>query len=187
MTVCGTSNAYNKGCRCDPCREARSRYMADRRPGRRLGTQDIGDIDEVAVPFTALPVRGEWRDSARCAELIATGDARADWWYIEERVGARYDRARKICATCPVATECLQWAIELPEKFGMWGGLTPHERRPLQRAMRATCVICAAEFTFPPATGGKPKFCSDSCRRTSRLRRNQKWNINKRGYAGVDA
>lgn len=185
MSVCGTTAHYKRGCRCDACCDARSRYMAGRRPSRRSGTVDLLD-DQVAVPFTALPVRGEWRAEARCAQLVATGDADPAWWYMEGR-GDRYDRARKICAACPVATECLQWAIELPEKFGMWGGMTPHERRPLQRTLRATCTVCDTEFTFSAAKGGNPKVCSDTCRHTMKLRRNYAWNARNKPYAGVDA
>lgn len=45
-------------------------------------------------------------------------------------------RAKAICATCPVAAECLTLALENRELDGIWGGLTPRERRPYQRAAR---------------------------------------------------
>lgn len=46
------------------------------------------------------------------------------------------DRARAICATCPVAMECL--AFGLYEREGIWGGLSVKPRRRIARAVRAS-------------------------------------------------
>ena len=35
--------------------------------------------------------------------------------------------AKRICAVCPVSTDCLNYALD-HEEFGIWGGLTPFER-----------------------------------------------------------
>jgi WhiB family redox-sensing transcriptional regulator len=43
----------------------------------------------------------------------------------------RVQKAKKVCATCPVAAECLEWAIENDEIFGIWGGMTRRERMQL--------------------------------------------------------
>jgi WhiB family redox-sensing transcriptional regulator len=32
---------------------------------------------------------------------------------------------------CPVLEECLSWALEARESWGVWGGLTPQERSQL--------------------------------------------------------
>jgi WhiB family redox-sensing transcriptional regulator len=37
-------------------------------------------------------------------------------------------QAKAICATCPVTSECLAFALEQDETFGIFGGLTPVER-----------------------------------------------------------
>lgn len=47
-----------------------------------------------------------------------------------------YDLARAVCRRCPVRQECLDWALDLPEKFGMWGGLTEQERKNTRRRRR---------------------------------------------------
>lgn len=44
-----------------------------------------------------------------------------------------YEPARRLCRSCPVQGTCLEWAIENREPLGMWGGLTPKERRQLVR------------------------------------------------------
>ena len=37
--------------------------------------------------------------------------------------------AKDICAACPVRNLCLDFALDHDEEFGIWGGLTPRERR----------------------------------------------------------
>lgn len=36
--------------------------------------------------------------------------------------------AKKVCKTCPVRSECLEYALENFISFGIWGGLTGPER-----------------------------------------------------------
>lgn len=38
-------------------------------------------------------------------------------------------RAKSICQVCPVGGECLEYALEIREPYGIWGGLTETERR----------------------------------------------------------
>jgi WhiB family redox-sensing transcriptional regulator len=47
-------------------------------------------------------------------------------------VGANANAARRICAACPVRTDCLTDALNSRDiAFGMRGGLTPTQRRAL--------------------------------------------------------
>lgn len=48
----------------------------------------------------------------------------------------RESRAKAICATCAVKSECLEYAIGIREPHGIWGGLNEIERKNLlaQRA-----------------------------------------------------
>ncbi len=41
--------------------------------------------------------------------------------------------ALRICATCPVQEECLDYALMARERYGIWGGTTERERRRLLR------------------------------------------------------
>jgi WhiB family redox-sensing transcriptional regulator len=36
--------------------------------------------------------------------------------------------AKALCKTCPVVSECLTFALESNERFGVWGGLSASER-----------------------------------------------------------
>lgn len=42
-------------------------------------------------------------------------------------------RAKAICGTCAVRTECLAIALSSGIEFGVWGGLNERERRSLRR------------------------------------------------------
>lgn len=49
-----------------------------------------------------------------------------------------YEPARAICAGCSVTEECLAFALTTQARgfeYGMWGGMTPEERRDLRRWM----------------------------------------------------
>ena len=46
------------------------------------------------------------------------------------------DDAKAVCAACPVQAECLEHALELREKNGVWGGATERERLRIIRRRR---------------------------------------------------
>lgn len=41
--------------------------------------------------------------------------------------------AKEICARCKVSSQCLLWALEHDEEYGIWGGSTPDERQIMKR------------------------------------------------------
>lgn len=44
--------------------------------------------------------------------------------------------AKQVCATCKVRAECLQYALDNHEKFGIWGGKSERERRRMRRDIK---------------------------------------------------
>ena len=74
-----------------------------------------------------------WQQTSACR----SGSAAADFYppmHTErkhERL-ARERRAKSVCAACPVRTECLEHAVEVDERYGIWGGLNQDERRLLR-------------------------------------------------------
>jgi WhiB family redox-sensing transcriptional regulator len=47
------------------------------------------------------------------------------------------EEAKSICWGCPVADECLEYAIESNQTYGIWGGTTEQERVRLRRRLLA--------------------------------------------------
>lgn len=44
--------------------------------------------------------------------------------------------AKNLCEGCPVKSECLTYALEANEPYGIWGGLTANERTRLRRKLK---------------------------------------------------
>jgi WhiB family redox-sensing transcriptional regulator len=68
-----------------------------------------------------------WRDAAACAKA-----SDVDFFAPPENL-AESNRARALCASCPVRDECLAFAIDSNQTEGIWGGMTPQERSKLRR------------------------------------------------------
>jgi WhiB family redox-sensing transcriptional regulator len=66
-----------------------------------------------------------WQDYANCR------GADADLFFPER--GASTRKAKAICSECQVRAQCLDFAIEIGEKFGIWGGMSERERRRVRR------------------------------------------------------
>lgn len=54
--------------------------------------------------------------------------------------GQSLEPARRICADCAVRDECLEYALDNRERFGVWGGTSERERRRLRRDRRETAA-----------------------------------------------
>ncbi len=53
------------------------------------------------------------------------------------------ETARRICASCPVRTECLDFALATNQESGIWGGATEDERRKTRKTWLATPATIA--------------------------------------------
>jgi WhiB family transcriptional regulator, redox-sensing transcriptional regulator len=75
----------------------------------------------------------------------------ADWWFPQN--GQSADPARAACARCAVRVECLAYAIDANIIDGVWGGLTPSERRKLLHGgeQLSPAHHAAASVASPPA------------------------------------
>ena len=47
--------------------------------------------------------------------------------------GASTKEAKAVCKGCVVREDCLEFALQNGEKFGIWGGLSERERRRIRR------------------------------------------------------
>lgn len=74
--------------------------------------------------------RPQWQKNSLCKEedtntfYPAPGDVE------------RLRRAKGICKECTVRHECLEYALDNSERFGIWGGKSARERMLILRAQR---------------------------------------------------
>lgn len=71
-----------------------------------------------------------WMERAACAETDP------DLFFPELDSMWRLDAARKVCANCDVVEACLAYALKNRFEEGVWGGLSPNQRRLLMRKVR---------------------------------------------------
>ena len=78
--------------------------------------------------------RMSWRDQAACLGFhvdvfLPIG---------EGRKRTKTTIAKLICASCPVQSECLSYALATDQIIGVWGGTTPKERQRLHKLDEVT-------------------------------------------------
>ena len=66
-----------------------------------------------------------WQERSLCAQT----DPEA---FFPEKGGSTRE-AKRVCQSCDVRSECLEYALRHDERFGIWGGLSERERRKLRR------------------------------------------------------
>ena len=81
--------------------------------------------DEDLTALFGLPDESSWQERALCAQT----DPEA---FFPEKGGSTRE-AKRVCTGCEVKAECLEYALENDERFGIWGGLSERERRRLKR------------------------------------------------------
>jgi WhiB family redox-sensing transcriptional regulator len=68
----------------------------------------------------------DWRDLAACR-----GKPTA-WWFPDRGDTFELVLARRVCAGCPVRSECLAFALGEPDIEGVWCGMTAQQRRRMR-------------------------------------------------------
>lgn len=76
-------------------------------------------------PRFVVPDGEDWQDYGNCLGVDP------DLFFPER--GASTREAKEVCRGCPVKVDCLEFALENVEKFGIWGGYSERERRRLRR------------------------------------------------------
>ena len=89
----------------------------------RLGVPGVRKDPAIADGADDNPLG--WQSDSLCAQT----DPEA---FFPEKGGSTRD-AKKICASCEVRPQCLQYALANDERFGIWGGLSERERRKLRK------------------------------------------------------
>lgn len=87
-----------------------------------------------------LPRPPEWTLDALCAQ------ADPESWFPE--VGGSAVYPKRVCRRCPVRADCLEYALEHDERFGIYGGYSEHERSQMsvERAAELVQSIRVASY-----------------------------------------
>ena len=106
-------------------------------------------IDDAPLP---MPMR--WQVEAACRGVDP------DLFYPAQ--GESAAEAKAVCRECPVTAECLDYALETRQRFGIWGGKSESERRPLrvEHHRYGVCVTCGDTFV---RRSQNHRACSPAC------------------------
>ena len=86
--------------------------IAVQKPAEQAATEEVaGEI--------------QWQERSLCAQT----DPEA---FFPEKGGSTRE-AKRVCLSCDVRVECLEYALENDERFGIWGGLSERERRRVKK------------------------------------------------------
>ena len=127
---------------------------------------------------SAFPGSGQHRRRRQSARLAVRLALRADRPRgVLPREGRLDPRRQAICTSCEVRAQCLEYALENDERFGIWGGLSERERRKLRK--RAGVIvsqgIAARRTPDPPRRAAalrlSPMYASPSHRHPRRPQR----------------
>lgn len=158
MAPCGTRTRYAAGCRCEACAEANRQYGREHR--FPTGREEL--------PVKQMPPMGSWVEAAACR------GSEPELFHPDR--GASTASAKAVCAGCPVIDECLAWALDTTQKYGVWGGTSEKERRimrrvaaePAQMSGPKVCDCCGDTYR---AGRRDQRYCSADCRVFDRRRR----------------
>lgn len=75
-----------------------------------------------------------WRAQASCLDYPALLFFGVDDSETPAERRVREERAKRVCRPCRVRQECLEYALQAKEPYGIWGGLTELERKARLRS-----------------------------------------------------
>lgn len=124
-------------------------------------------VRPVQVPVELADLLGPaagWRARANCSGLDP------GLFYPEKSATAQLAAARAVCDGCVVRAQCLTWALEQPEEFGVWAGTSERQRRRMRTALPrwARCSRCGGRFV---KSASRQRFCGVGCRSVAVRRR----------------
>jgi len=97
--------------------------------------------DERTSPQAVVVVDRDWRELALCTQVDP------ELWFPVK--GESPAAAKLLCGRCEVRAECLEFALDSNEQFGVWGGLSSDERRALRRRRRLRRALERAGAPLP--------------------------------------
>lgn len=83
----------------------------------------LSSLIDALIPRQAEP-EDCWQDQALCAQVDP------ELFFPEKGGSTKY--AKDVCRACPVISECLEYAMDRNERYGIYGGMSERDRRRLK-------------------------------------------------------
>lgn len=93
----------------------------------------------------------EWMKDGKCSALSKEEGSYDTFFPDMERGSApgQYERAKSICRECEVRLDCVEFIVNNPSRFGVWGGYIPSDRKLLSKQ------ISREQEKYPHLSRGK--------------------------------
>lgn len=121
------SKYYGTGGRCHRCHNAAVKAGRVQAPIGKSNTITVAAEPRIIVEAS---LSLDERAQALCAQV-----GYGDLWF-PEKGSNESQHAKEVCAKCPIRLRCLEVAVQNQEAYGVFGGMTATERRPLVQAYR---------------------------------------------------
>jgi WhiB family transcriptional regulator, redox-sensing transcriptional regulator len=96
-------------------------------------------LEQIAIEMGTL--RYDWGSEAECRDKdVSIFFPERDGPNSPNHTRGDIKKAKRICGRCEVRESCLVYALETGQRYGVWGGLTPNERKALRRRMDAQAI-----------------------------------------------
>lgn len=116
-------------------------------------------------------IRPDWFDLAECSGHDV------DVFHPDRGQFQLADKAKLVCAVCPVREQCLNHALVNNEEHGVWGGMTARQRRKerLRRGLQRkfTPAVCGTLAGYRKHARQRTRMCDD-CRHAHNQLQNEK-------------
>jgi WhiB family transcriptional regulator, redox-sensing transcriptional regulator len=103
----------------------------------------------------------DWRDFAACQYTDP------ELWFVEK--GQSTGPAKAVCRGCTVREQCLEYALDPIEAWGVWGGLSEQERRRAARLLAdgwtIADIITAYDAAFYARAGAAEEAAANASER----------------------
>jgi WhiB family redox-sensing transcriptional regulator len=96
-------------------------------------------MPSITSPAPAFDEPGDLFESRAFMDLGSCRGLDPDLFFPDR--GSTVVPAKAVCTDCIVRDECLDYALDNNERFGVWGGTSERERRRLRRTRRQETKI----------------------------------------------
>lgn len=117
--------------------------------------------------MSSEPEKLDWRDEAECSKQLADKlNPGYDPAFSEDYRQRNYVK-NTMCSVCPVRRQCLEYALETWQVFGVWGGADQDALRDMQ------CIDSEGKTKRSPKRGFRCLYCKSRLISTLEKRRNE--------------